>query len=841
MRWILKMAWRDTRTSRRRLLLYTASITLGIAALVSIASFGESLRQAVRNQSTALLGADLVAESGDPFGDEALAWFDSLGGGQARETAFSSMILFPASGQSRLVSVRAIEDGFPFYGSFETAPAGAGATFRNERAVLVEENVMLAFGAGVGDELRIGAATFTIAGALKSVPGESPGFNLVAPRVYMPMRFLEETGLVQRGSRIQYRIYFALDEGMDIDAIRRENREQLREWRVRTQTVASRERNLGGAVDNLERFLSLVAFVALLLGGVGVASGIHVFVRQKMTSIAVLRCVGATTRQTLLIYLAQAAGLGVIGAASGAALGLAIQGMLPGLLGDALPMEVELAISWGAVAQGLVAGVGVTLALAALPLLAVRRVSPLLAIRSTIEPPRGLWRDPVALGVVALGLAAITAFAIDQSDEWKHGVGFVAGTTAVFGVLALLGTALMRLVRKVMPARAPYVLRQGLANLFRPNNRTMLVILALGLGTFLIVTMQLTQGLLVGQLALSKEENRSNVILFDIQSDQRAGMRAIFSDLGLPLMDEAPIVTMKIASVGGVPVAVLREDESRDIPGWVLRREYRSSYRETLNDAERIVAGKWVARFEPGSEVIPISIERGIAGDLGVAVGDRIVFDVQGIPMECEVASIRSVDTKRLQPYFFVVFPTGVLEEAPQFVIMTTHVGDSAESARLQRAVFEQFPNVSVVDLMLILETLDRIFDKVGFVFRFMAAFILGTGVIVLAGVMASGRFQRLRESVLLRTLGASRRQIARIQLVEYWLLGTFASLAGVILAWFAAWALGHWVFELDVRPAMQPLVAAWMIVSALTIVTGWLSGRRLLNHPPLEILRQEV
>ncbi|MGH8019566.1 MAG: ABC transporter permease, partial [Opitutaceae bacterium] len=719
--------------------------------------------------------------------------------------------------------------------------AGAGATFRNDRAVLVEENVMLAFGAKIGDELRIGAASFTIAGALKSVPGESPGFNLVAPRVYMPMRFLEETGLVQRGSRIEYRVYFAFDEGVDADAIRAENREQLREWRVRTQTVASRERNLGGAVDNLERFLSLVGFVALLLGGVGVASGIHVFVRQKMTSIAVLRCVGATTRQTLLIYLVQATGLGLIGASCGAALGLGTQAMLPRVLGDALPMEVELAISWGAVAQGLAAGVGVTLALAALPLLAVRRISPLLAIRSTVEHPKGSWRDPVAIGVVALGLAAITAFAIDQSDEWEHGAGFVAGTSVVFGVLVLLGAALMHLARRLMPARAPYVLRQGLANLFRPNNRTMLVILALGLGTFLIVTMQLTQRLLVGQLALSKKENRSNVILFDIQSDQRAGMHRIMADLGLPAMDEAPIVTMKIASVEGVPVATLREDDERDIPGWVLRREYRSTHRETLNDAETIVAGEWVARFEPGSEAIPISVEEGIASDLGITVGDRMVFDVQGIPMECELASIRSIDTKRLQPYFFVVFPAGVLESAPQFVIMTTHVDDSAESGRLQRAVFEQFPNVSVVDLMLILQTLDQIFDKVGFVFRFMAVFILGTGVIVLAGVMASGRFQRLRESVLLRTLGASRSQIARIQLVEYWLLGTFASLAGVILAWFAAWALGHWIFELNVRPALQPLIVAWLIVSALTIVTGWLSGRRLLNHPPLEVLRQEV
>jgi putative ABC transport system permease protein len=835
------MAWRDTRTSRRRLLLYTASITLGIAALVSIASLGESLRQTVRSQSVALLGADLVAESGDPFVEEAEAWFTSLGGEQAREQAFSSMILFPRTGSSRLVSVRAIEDGFPFYGDFKTKPESAGTSFRAGREVLVEENVMLAFGAQVGDELRIGTSTFTIAGAMVSVPGESPGFNLVAPRVYMPMRFLEETGLTQRGSRVRHRVYFAFGETFDVDALRNENREQLREWRVRTQTVASRERNLGGAVDNLERFLGVVGFVALLLGAVGVASGIHVFVRQKLGSIAVLRCVGATSRQTLAIYLVQAAGLGVIGAAAGAVLGLGIQFSLPAILGDALPPEVELRPSWAAVGQGFAAGVGVTLALAALPLLAVRRISPLLALRSTIEPPRRTWRDPATILVVATALAAITGFAMQNAAEWQHGVGFVVGTGVVFLVLVLLGLGMMRAARRFMPAGAPYVWRQGLANLFRPNNRTLLVILALGLGSFLIVTMQLTQGLLVGQLEVSKDENRSNVIMFDIQSDQRESMRELVAGLDLPVMDEAPIVTMRIASVNGETVQQLREDRTRDIPRWVLNREYRSSYRESTNDAERITAGSWIGRVEPGTEVVPISLEEGIAADLRVKVGDRIVFDVQGVPMECEVASIRAVETRRFQPFFFVLFPAGVLEDAPQFAIMTTHVRDSAESARLQNTIFERHPNVSVVDLMLILETVDAIFDRVAFVFRFMAVFVLGTGLIVLAGVMASGRFQRLRESVLLRTIGASRRQIARIQLVEYLLLGTFASLAGVSLAWFGAWALGHWVFELEVLPAVTPLVTAWLFVSSLTIVTGWLSGRRALDHPPLELLRQEV
>ncbi len=841
MSWILRMAWRDTRASRRRLLLYTASITLGIAALVSIASFGESLRTAVRAQSVALLGADFVASSGDPFGDEAESFLAGLGGRQARETTFSSMVLFPRNDATRLVSVRAIEDGFPFYGAFKTVPESAAETFREGRSVLIEESLLLGFGARVGDDLRIGSATFRIEGALRSVPGESPGFNIVAPRVYLPARHLEETGLVQRGSRMQYRAYFALPGSVDIEAIRAENRERFREWRLQTETVASREARMGNSIENLERFLGLVGFVALVLGGVGVASGIHVFVRQRLGSIAVLRCLGATNRQTVGIHLVQAGALGLIGATAGAALGVATQAALPGLLGGVLPVEVAFAVSWRTVALGIVSGVGVTLALALLPLLSVRRVSPLLALRSTIDPPRGSWRDPATLAVLVVGLAALTVFAIAQAPRWEHGVGFVGGTLLVFAVLGLLGLGLMRAARRLMPDRAPYVWRQGLANLFRPNNRTLLVVLALGLGTFLIVTMRLTQGLLLDRLADSKQENRTNVILFDIQADQRAGMRALIEGEGFEVIDDAPIVTMRLASVKGVDVAELRRDPDRRTPRWVLTREYRSTYRAELNSAERLVAGEWVGRVPPGDGPTPISLEADIASDLGLAIGDRLVFDVQGVPIECVLASIRAVETRRFQPFFFVVFPEGALEGAPQFRIMSTHVADGGASARLQRAIFGAYPNVSTVDLMLVLETLDGIFDKVGFAFRFMAGFIVGTGLIVLAGVMASGRFQRLRESVLLRTLGASRTQIARIQVIEYLLLGTLASLAGVVLAWGAAWALGRWLFETSTPPAVLPGVVAWVVVSALTILTGWLSGRRMLAHPPLEVLRQEV
>jgi putative ABC transport system permease protein len=384
------------------------------------------------------------------------------------------------------------------------------------------------------------------------------------------------------------------------------------------------------------------------------------------------------------------------------------------------------------------------------------------------------------------------------------------------------------------------VLRQGLANLFRPNNRTLLVILALGLGSCLIVTMHLVQGMLLDQVRIVSGKTATNLVFFDIQSDQRTGARMIVEQLGRPVLRDVPLVTMRVASAKGRPADELARERRED--RWVFRREYRSTYRsEREAPGETFIAGEWTGSAAPDAGPVPVSLEEGIAERMGVTVGDPLAFDVQGVTFDCVVGSIRRVDRERFDMWFFVVFPAGVLEGAPQFAALATSVDNARQSADLQRAMLEAYPNVSAIDMMLILEMMDDVLAKAAFVFQCMAAFIVVTGLIVLVGVMASGRFQRLRESVLLRTIGASRAQITRIQLVEYWLLGTLASLAGVGLAWGGAWSLGHWIFELDALPSVAPIFAAWAVVSLLTVSVGWLSGLRVLNRPPLEVLRQET
>jgi putative ABC transport system permease protein len=298
---------------------------------------------------------------------------------------------------------------------------------------------------------------------------------------------------------------------------------------------------------------------------------------------------------------------------------------------------------------------------------------------------------------------------------------------------------------------------------------------------------------------------------------------------------------MRLAAVKGRTVEQIRKDPQRTIPNWAVRREYRSTYRSGLVDSERLVTGTWHERVKGATSPVPVSVEEGLAKTLKVSLGDELVFDIQGVAIKTVVASLREVDWRRLQPNFFVVFPLGVLEEAPSFHILVTRVGSSVKSAELQRALVKRFPNVSTIDLTLVLQTVDSLLSKISFVIRFMALFTVGTGLIVLVASILAGRYQRLQESVLLRTLGASRRQILCILVIEYFTLGSLASLTGILLSVAASWGLAVFVFKIHYSFSITPLVVAMLVLSGLTVFTGLLTSRGICDHPPLEVLRSEV
>ncbi len=849
--WILKMAWRDSRKNRSRLLLFISSIVLGIAALVAVYSFRDNLEKDIDNQAKSLAGADLILDSRKAPEKEMQTMLDTLGNERSTERSFASMIYFVKNEGSRLVQVRALEGKYPYYGTLQTKPTNAGKDFQKGRMALVDKTLMLQYDANVGDSIKIGALNFKIEGALEEVPGQTGITSSVAPVVYIPLKYLEATELTKIGSRIQYKYYYKFNNASVIDQLVKKIEPRLEKADYGIETIASTKENTGRSFRDLSRFLALAGFIALLLGCIGVGSAINVYVKEKLSSIATLRCLGVKAKDAFLIYLVQIFFLGLIGAILGTALGTAVQFILPAVLKDFLPVEITIQLSWPAILQGISLGVIISVLFALPSLLSVRKISPLNALRSSYEAPKNSI-DPLKWLVYGLIVLFVFGFTYLQMNRWTQAVAFTGSIVIAFLLLFAISRLLMWLVRKSIPSSMGYLWRQGFANLYRPQNQTLMLTVSIGLSTAFIGTLFFIQGILIKSVTLSSSENQPNMVLFDIQSSQEEGIAKLTKQYNLPVMAQVPIVTVRMSSINGKSAEDLakadsltnakKEKPERSGPSQsAFRGELRVTFQDTLTSAEKITKGKWEGKVVKPSDPIFVSIEENYASRIGVKIGDKITFDVQGVPISTVVGSFRSVNWNRMQTNFRIVFPTGVLEDAPQFHVLMTHVPNQQVSAKYQGAVVRTFPNVSMIDLGLILKVLDELLSKIGFVIRFMAAFSMATGWIVLIASVLTSKNQRLKESILLRTLGASRKQILTINALEYLFLGAIASGTGLILALAGSWALAQFSFESAFSPSILPILLLFVIITLLVAITGVFSSRKVLNRPPLEILREET
>ena len=875
--WKARLAWRDARAGGGRLFLFVSAIIAGVAALVAVRSFADALEGAVDRQAKTLLGADLEIYGREPFDAEALALFERVadGSGQSTVVGTDSMAYFPRSRRSRLVAVRAVGGGFPYYGELGTEPPAAGVEFSTHVAdmtspdddrsrlpgdtgadiALVDHNLMLQFDAEVGDPIRLGEVEYEIVGRLQRIPGEVPNASLIGPRVFVPLASLARTQLLRPGSRSRFSRYFKLDSRPEeVAELVGVLETDLRRLRLEAESVQFRRQQLGRSLSDLYDFLHLGALAALLLGAVGVASSVHLYVQGKLESAAVLRCLGAGPRDPVMVFALQTTAVAAVAAVVGVLLGVAAQPLIAAAVRGFLPVEIEPQVSWMAMALGATTGAGVALLFSLLPLLELRKIAPLRAIRAGAGASRAIPRfDPARLAVVAAIVLGTTLAAVAQSDEVSVGIGITAALALVLALLAVTAVALRAAVRRWLASSWPFAWRQGLANLYPPGNQTLVVMLALGFGVFVIMTLYQTQLALRGRVQVMGSRGGANMLLFDVQVDQVDGLRRLFDEHGLPVLQHVPVVPMRLAAVAGRPVEEFGDEGIRP---WVLRRQYNSTYRVELADTEEIISGEWIGsvsleavgeeaggRRDGGGvtgaeQPVPISLEESIAERLHVEVGDELTFNVQGLHIVTRVASLREVDWEQMRPNFFVVFPAGVLEEAPQQNVMVTKTPSTEVSAAFQRDVVEKYSNVSILDLALVLNTVSSVLDQISLGVRAMASFTLLAGLAVLAVALMAARGQRLREAVLLRTLGASGRQIHRIGLAEYLLLGGLAAATGLLLALAGAWGLARFVFEVDLALALTPLLATLLAISALTVAVGFLTGRGALRRPPLETLR---
>jgi putative ABC transport system permease protein len=835
--WLFKMAWRDGKASIGRLLLFMASIILGIAAVVSIQLFSDTLKENIQRQSKSLMGADFLIDSNDLPTERVQAIIDSLGGADAIEVTFSSMAAFPKNGSAKLMRVRGIEGGFPFYGQLLTEPATAGTTYQSLGGAVVDATVMIQFDVETGDFIKIGELTLPIVGVLKSMPGSGGISSSIAPTVLIPYDLIPETELLQLGSRKEYLYYFEAPD-MDLELLDKNVDPILDDENADIDTHTSTSRRLGRSYDNFSKFLNLAAFIALLLGCIGIASSVHIYIKEKLKAVAVLKCMGASRMQTFLIFLIQVAGMGLLGGIFGTGLGVLLQETFPYILREFLPFDVAIAITIKPLFMGLLLGILMSMLFALLPLLSTWFVSPLEVLRINQENKQKPRKARI-LTFVAI-LLFIFAFSFWLLKKLSFALAFVIGVVITFAILAGIAKLTMILIKRFFPKTWGFTSRQSLLNLFRPNNQTMVLILAIGLGTFLISTLYFTKDILLAKTALSGTGDSANVIMLDVQSEQKEAVAQTITQQDLKIFDQLSIVTMRMQSIKGKLVNDIRKDTTSTISGWVLNHEFRATYRDSLIASEEIVAGEWTPSLAIGDPVV-ISLSNDLAESAEVGIGDQIIFNVQGVLMETKVGSIRKVDWARMQMNFTVVFPTGVLEEAPQFHVISSFVPDNSSSAMLQRDLVKKFPNVSVIDLRQMYTIVEDILDKVSWVINFMAFFSILTGIIVLIGSVRTSKYQRIRESVLLRTMGAKSRHILKITALEYFYLGILGSLIGILLSLVGSQLLATFLFEEPFVPSGVPFFIFLPGITTLVVLIGLSNIRSVLKSPPLEVLRKEV
>jgi putative ABC transport system permease protein len=834
-RWVWRMAWRDARHNFSRLFLFMTSLITGIAAVVSLDSLNQTLQNDINRNAKELLGADLVINSDKKFSKELQAQFDSTKLQQASEADMASMVLFLNNNQSRLIRLVALSGPFPFYGQIETLPTNAYQKLSEGKFAMLDETLASQFEVSSGDSLRIGNTVFTVSGTVSKIPGGGGIMASFTPSVYISLNELDSTRLVQYGSRVNYKKFLKTSSEAQLEETVKTLEPLLKKYGHSYETVERRKEGLGKGFLSVYRFFSLLAFVALILGCIGVASSVHIYAREKREEVAVLRCVGSSGWQAFNIFFIQIFVLGMVGSIIGSLLGVGIQQILPFFIKDLIPFDVGFELSWSSLLFGLLIGTLVSVLFSILPLISVRFVPPLTVLRAT--PAKQQRFSKAKLTAIVLIILFPLAFAALQTKSLLTGAYFFLGLTAALGCLTLVAMFLLYLVKRFFPNNAGFILRHSLSSLFRPNNQTRVLLVTIGLGAFIISTLNIIEQSMLGQVEFTGQENQSNTILFDIQPGQRAGVIKLMEENKLKVNQVVPIVTCRISEVKGRTVEALQKDTTDKIPNWSLTREYRVTYRDTLHHSEELVKGKLQHK---SGDSIWVTISEGMEGNLDATIGDSIVFDVQGVPMAARISGIRKVDWPKDPPNFIFVFPTGTLEEAPQIFVTATRINDQQQANNFQHQLVMQFPNVSLIDLRLILSTVNDLFNKLGLVIRFLALFSIVTGLVVLAGAVINSKFLRIKENVLLRTIGARTRQIIKITLIEYAWLGLFSALTGILLSLGSGFLLAKFFFEITFAFDWKELLIIGFGVVVLTMLIGWFNSREVINTPPLQVLRKE-
>ena len=842
----IRMAWRETRGAGRHLAVLFGCVALGVAALVSVGSFAANLDRTLTREARTLTGGDVELRSAQPLDPAARAALDDLvhrGGVITTVREMVAMARAPARGATLLVELKAVEPAYPLYGHVATTPPASLGALLADRGdsggALVETGLLERLGIAVGDPLMMGDARFVVTGVLVREPDRSVGLVTLGPRMLVAAHSLERTGLLQIGSRVRYRTLARLPAEMTARAAADDLARAIGDPTVRIAAFDESQPGLRRFFSQLATYLGLVGLASLLVGGVGIASSVTTFLRRQLATIAILKCLGASSPVLLATYLIQTLALALLGSLAGAALGVAAQPLLVRALAPFAPFTLEVRWDAGTLARGLALGLLAALLCALWPLLAVRAVPPSLILRRDVDTSGWRARRPWAAALpILMGLATLVIW---QAGSLRLGGIFVGAALAALAVLLGLSRALVRMARWVPRARG-LAWRQGLAGLDRPGGHTVRVVVALGLGVMLLVAIALLEANLGRQLAYEQKRDAPAFFFVDVQPDQREPFSRLVGEAsGGVAPTLTPIVRARLAAIDGTPVTrELIDRRKRETPDkiWYLTREYMLTWAAAPPTKNAITRGRWWTAAEASARP-RVSVEDEAAKYFGVRVGGTLTFDVQGVPIEAEVMNLRKVDWQSLTTNFFMVLSPGALDGAPTIYLATARVPPELET-RLQDRVVAAFPNVTAIPLRGVLERVAEVLGQISFAVRFMALFSIAAGLVVMAGALAATRYQRLYESVILKTLGATRWAIARAFAVEYACLGAVAGLGGTALAAVLAWIVLRFVLDTPWRLEPETLLLGVILTTLVSLGVGLLATVRLLGRKPLSVLRQE-
>jgi putative ABC transport system permease protein len=846
-----RMAYRELRGAWGRLVFFFLCVAVGVAAIVVLRSVMQEVRSALTSEARDLVGGDLVLRSPRPWTDEMRAQVQQVvgpGGAPSLDVVDTQTMAGRVEGEevtvARLVEVRAVEEGFPFYGTLELAD---GTPYSHAllagRGALVQPELLAQFDAAIGDRLRIGGLSFTVRGVVaRDRMQRSGGFEL-GPRVYIDLADLRETPLLGFGSRASHQLLLQVAEA-DLEGLTEALRDQFRSERIRVRSWRGVEDRIGRNLTLAENYLSLVGFAIVVLGGIGVWSVTRVFVQQKIKSVAILKCLGASSPLVLATYMLQVGGLAAAGSLAGVVLAGAALTAIPVELMAPLVTVSSPQVTWSAAGQGVAVGLLVSLLFAVVPLLEMRRVKPLLLLRNDAGSTarRRDWQTALTAAAV---VAALVLVAIWQADSLEAGF-YVSAGLAVVG-LALLGAGhvLMKMTRPLVRSRR-FALRHAVISLGRPGNQTRVVLMAVGLGCFFILSVRALQENLLAEFDGQLSRNAPDLVLIDIQPNQLAGVRATVAPYALEPPNTWPMMRARVVGIQGrrvnLPDAEAVREQGR------LTREYGITYRDALQDNERLVAGQfWPGRLEAAGLAdgvdTEVSIEQDVQEDVGVEVGDIMRFDVGGRMLTARITSIREViwDETQNGGFFFVFRPAPAVERVAQTFVGFVKVPPGPEAAgRLQRDLLQAYPNVSVIDVREVLASIKEVVDSATLGVAVVGGVTLFSGLLILVGAVAVTKFQRLYEAAVYRTLGASTRLLASMTAIEYGVLGGLAGVLGAAGALALSWAVATQLFEIDWQPAPGLLGAGIVLTAAAVCLVGVAASVDVLFRKPLGTLRRE-